>query len=65
MGSDTDADIGTTSTTSTEGTTKTLYYAIPSELHRRLKMAAARRGCTIKALLIEVLERLVAEDDPA
>jgi predicted HicB family RNase H-like nuclease len=62
VGSDTDTDTGTAST---EGTTKTLYYAIPSELHRRLKMAAARRGCTIKALLIEAVERVVAEEDPA
>lgn len=31
-------------------------YEVPDELHRRLKVAAAERGMTLKALIIELLE---------
>jgi predicted HicB family RNase H-like nuclease len=37
----------------------TLYYDIPEELHRRLKVEAATRGTTLKALVIEALERVL------
>jgi predicted HicB family RNase H-like nuclease len=41
----------------------TLYYDIPEELHRRLKVEAATRGTTLKALVIEALERVLDESD--
>lgn len=42
----------------------TLYYDIPEDLHRRLKVEAATRGTTLKALVIEALERVLdAPDD--
>jgi len=37
----------------------TLYYDIPEELHRRLKVEAATRGTTLKALVIEALEQIL------
>ncbi|HEY8526087.1 MAG TPA: hypothetical protein VIL48_14045 [Acidimicrobiales bacterium] len=39
----------------------TLYYDIPEELHRRLKVEAATRGTTLKALVIEALEKILEE----
>lgn len=38
-------------------------YEIPEELHRSIRIIAAKRGTTIKALLIEALEHLVAADE--
>jgi predicted HicB family RNase H-like nuclease len=40
----------------------TLYYDIPDDLHRRLKIEAATRGITLKALLIEALEQVAGPD---
>lgn len=38
-------------------------YEIPVELHRAVRILAAKRGTTIKALLIEALQNLVDEDE--
>lgn len=38
-------------------------YEIPLELHRAIRILAAERGTTIKALLIEALQNLVEEDE--
>ena len=37
---------------------------IPAPLHRRLREAAARRGCSARQLILGSLERLVAEELP-
>lgn len=41
---------------------KQLISRIDSELHRRLKMRAAREGRSVNDLVIEVLERAVADE---
>lgn len=38
-------------------------YEIPDDLHKAVRILAAHRETTIKALLIEALQRLVEEDD--
>ena len=43
-----------------------LHYEIDDELHRRLKVLAASRGVTLKALVVELLERAVDQaESPA
>jgi hypothetical protein len=37
----------------------TLYYDIPEDLHRRLKVEAATRGITLKALVLEALQQVL------
>jgi hypothetical protein len=37
---------------------------IPKRLHRQLREAAARRGCTARELVLEGIERVVAETPP-
>ena len=37
---------------------------IPVRLHRRLREAAAKRGCSARQLIIRSIERLVAEELP-
>ena len=41
----------------TENSTKQLKLDIPTALHRRLKLAAAERGVTMKSVVISHLER--------
>jgi hypothetical protein len=41
----------------------TLYYDIPKDLHQRLKVEAATRGITLKALVIEALEQVLDTPD--
>lgn len=41
----------------------TLNYAIPDDLHRRVKIAAAEQGVTVKAFLLEALEAAVSEHE--
>ena len=38
-----------------------LHYDIPSELHRRAKIAAATQGVTLKAFLMTALDTAVVE----
>lgn len=38
-------------------------YEIPDELHRAVKVLAAQRGMTVKALLIEALQQIVEAAD--
>ena len=40
-----------------------LHIELPDTLHRRAKVAAAQRGVTLKAFVIEALERQVDEQD--
>lgn len=40
----------------------TLNYTIDDDLHRRVKVAAAQRGVTIKALVIAALEAELERD---
>ena len=35
---------------------------IPAPLHRRLREAAARRGCSARQLILRSIERMVEED---
>jgi hypothetical protein len=37
---------------------------IPVPLHRQLREAAARRGCSARQLILRSIEQLVAEDSP-
>jgi hypothetical protein len=37
---------------------------IPKRLHRQLHEAAARRGCSARQLVLESIERVVAESAP-
>lgn len=37
---------------------------IPADLHRRLREAAALRGCSARQLILESIERLVNEATP-
>ncbi len=37
---------------------------IPKRLHRQLREAAARRGCSARQLVLEGIERVVAESAP-
>ncbi|MEZ5401414.1 MAG: hypothetical protein R2729_17215 [Bryobacteraceae bacterium] len=37
---------------------------IPETLHRKLREAAARRGCSARQLILESIERVVAEANP-
>jgi len=37
---------------------------IPAPLHRRLREAAARKGCSARQLILESLERVVADEEP-
>jgi len=37
---------------------------IPKSLHRQLHEAAARRGCSARQLILESIERVVAESAP-
>jgi hypothetical protein len=37
---------------------------IPAPLHRRLREAAARRGCSARQLILRSIERLVDEELP-
>jgi len=37
---------------------------IPKRLHRQLREAAARRGCSARQLVLESIERVVAESAP-
>lgn len=39
-------------------------YAIPDDLHRKAKAAAALRGLSLKAFVILALEQLVEEEVP-
>ncbi len=36
-----------------------IHYQIPADLHRQLKAQAARRGVSLKAIVIEALHRQV------
>jgi hypothetical protein len=38
---------------------------IPRDLHRRLREAAARRGCSARQLILRGIERAVREAEPA
>jgi predicted HicB family RNase H-like nuclease len=38
-----------------------LHIELPNDLHRKAKIAAVERGQTLKALVIEAIERTVAE----
>jgi hypothetical protein len=38
---------------------------LPRDLHRRLRAAAARRGCSARQLILRSIERLVEEEEPA
>jgi predicted HicB family RNase H-like nuclease len=40
-----------------------LHYDIPSELHRRAKVAAATQGVTLKAFVMAALEAAVTDRD--
>jgi predicted HicB family RNase H-like nuclease len=40
-----------------------LHIELPNDLHRRAKIAAVERGETLKAFVIEALERLVVEQE--
>jgi hypothetical protein len=40
-----------------------LHIELPDDLHTRAKIAAARRHSTLKALVIEALERVVEETE--
>jgi predicted HicB family RNase H-like nuclease len=40
-----------------------LHIELPDQLHRSAKIAAVERGVTLKAFVIEALERLVDEQD--
>lgn len=40
-----------------------LHIELPDDLHRRAKIAAVERRETLKALVIEAIERLVAEQE--
>ena len=42
-----------------------LHIELPDNLHRRAKVAAAQRGVTLKAFVIEALERLADEQEAA
>lgn len=37
---------------------------LPRDLHRRLREAAARKGCSARQLIVESIERAVAETEP-
>ena len=37
---------------------------LPPELHRRLREAAARQGCSARQLILASIERTVAEAEP-
>jgi hypothetical protein len=38
---------------------------LPRDLHRRLHEAAARRGCSARALILAFIEQAVAQGEPA
>lgn len=38
---------------------------LPRDLHRRLREAAARRGCSARQLIVGSIERAVQETEPA
>ena len=38
---------------------------LPSDLHRRLHEAAARRGCSARQLILASIEQTVAQNEPA
>ena len=38
---------------------------LPRDLHRRLREAAARKGCSARKLILEGIERAVAEVPPS
>lgn len=38
---------------------------LPRDLHRRLREAAARRGCSARQLILASIERAVAQTEPA
>jgi hypothetical protein len=38
---------------------------LPRDLHRRLREAAASKGCSARKLILEGIERAVAEVDPS
>jgi hypothetical protein len=38
---------------------------LPEPLHRKLRAAAARRGCSARKLVLESIERVVSESAPA
>ena len=40
-----------------------LHIELPAELHKRAKIAAAQRDVTLKAFVIDALERLVTEQE--
>ena len=40
-----------------------LHIELPNDLHRRARIAAVERGETLKAFVIEALERLVVEQE--
>jgi hypothetical protein len=37
---------------------------LPPELHRRLREAAARQGCSVRQLILASIERIVTEAEP-
>jgi predicted HicB family RNase H-like nuclease len=39
-----------------------IHYEIPEELHRRVKVAAAQQGITLKAAIIQSLEQWAPEE---
>lgn len=39
-------------------------YEIPDDLHRALKVKAAQEGKTLKALIIELLQAAVLDEEP-
>ena len=38
---------------------------LPRDLHRRVREAAARKGCSARKLILEGIEKVVAEAEPA
>ena len=40
-----------------------IHYEIDDDLHRRVKAAAAMRGLTLKAFIIEALQRAIEDDE--
>jgi hypothetical protein len=40
-----------------------VHYTIDDELHRRVKVAAAKKGITLRAYLVAALEQAVARDE--
>jgi predicted transcriptional regulator len=48
----------------TLGGVVTMNYAIPEDLHHRLKVMAAQQGTTLKAVVIQALEEYAERQEP-